>query len=1047
MPPRVRGEEHRRKAPLATLKYPCRMCEAEFPNREALLSHINFLHGQVRFYSTWLYEVYSKSPYVVNSTEKRSCVEHFAAAQRGGPLIPEDEAYTDFTDQAVQRKQLWAYLYGILNPDANPTMQAAATSWAGATPAAPEGRAFDTRISPTRIEERGFAACVFCAMLHWTENLARLYLTGPECTMKNPSAVADLLSADWYSDQWPLIPKAELLASAVEFPYQAEDESWTTKKCLMHKRRVTEDHLSGAAPALVCNDCHEAFWAAQPTLSKWSLANYNWLGRHPPIFRDATLGHQLLLALGRVVSTKVYLSSKGVDVVSRQHHQSWRKKFLQQGMSGTAIVYGNGSADDAMESFPPDDSVLQDSFMAVFSGPETAVILTPKEQEEQAKAALRKEVELHVCKATYEEQAALLMRTNYVYAKHKHGYKQHLVDKLPDAPALPSCFEACAKFIPHRSEEVDATKAIGPSNSTTAAQHELDAAEQDAEELDKWLSLMEDDHDEIAEMTSLPSLQGMLERMESMAGRIVANELLAVAEEDGYGAMDELGRERLRKICQEFHQTCAKVNRAQEVENLHWRVQAIAAGTDYGEDYCAGEHKTEDDAGVVSRGSSAGAATSAEEPKRIAQLRVPTSRKPCSWWSPEFWSIARPTDFCYGDCVWGFFALQPVSLKIPDWITRLWRVEEAECDVEEGEDYEAAPINRFGRSWYDLHILASFWRVTETTSSVHTFLKTPGAFGYTSSCAQVTPKMLEETMLRSEQCSKGKTSIHSILADKDLPSQLRSALTSLHQATASLVGSDGHRKLLQREGVAYTLRYGPALVFNTPNLADNKQPLLLIVQGVPVDLDADIANSYREMTERLAGDPVGQAIVFELMISLFFSCVLGVRSEQVGWRRGDVAKATSMWTSDGVAADITRPWCFGPVAAAFGPVEAQGRGSLHPHILLWLLMTELNDLLVWLARDRSVFKERLNRWMRELIASVGYCLCITRELTSVLSYPPPLGRTRFNNNQIILLQVVDVEYPISCVRCPILAAHACEDLHLRIVHNFQQGSPADACVQ
>ena len=57
----------------------------------------------------------------------------------------------------------------------------------------------------------------------------------------------------------------------------------------------------------------------EPELSKWSLSNLNWLGRHHPLMRDATLGHQLLLALGRVVSTKVYLSSKGVDVAANQY--------------------------------------------------------------------------------------------------------------------------------------------------------------------------------------------------------------------------------------------------------------------------------------------------------------------------------------------------------------------------------------------------------------------------------------------------------------------------------------------------------------------------------------------------------------------------------------------------------------------------------------------------------------------------------------------------------------------------------------------------------
>ena len=301
----------------------------------------------------------------------------------------------------------------------------------------------------------------------------------------------------------------------------------------------------------------------------------------------------------------------------------------------------------------------------------------------------------------------------------------------------------------------------------------------------------------------------------------------------------------------------------------------------------------------------------------------------------------------------------------------IWRREEAEYDAAEGENYEAAAINRFRRSWYGLHLFTSFWRVTETTSSVHTFMKTPGAFGYANTCAQITPKMIEDAMLRQEQASKGKTSLQSILADKDLPSQLRTALTSLHQATASLVGSDGHRKLLQREGVAYTLRYGPALIFTTPNLADNKQPLLLIVQGEPVEFDADVGNSYREMTERLAADPVGQAIVFELMMRLFFTRVLGIRPELIGSRRGNVMKPGKMWHGNGVAADFRTRWLFGPIAAAFGPVEAQGRGSLHPHILIWLLLTELSDLLVWMLRDRGSFKLRLNMWMRELVASVA----------------------------------------------------------------------------
>ena len=166
-----------------------------------------------------------------------------------------------------------------------------------------------------------------------------------------------------------------------------------------------------------------------------------------------------------------------------------------------------------MASFPPDDTVLQESFMAVFTGPESDVILSPEEQEEQARAALRKEVELHVCKSTYEAQANLLMRTNYVYAKDENAYRTDLVNKLPETPSLPVCFEACAKFVPTSSNEDDVTKATGPSSATTAAQQELEAAEQDSAELDKWLSLVEDNHDEVAEMTSLPALQGIVKTL------------------------------------------------------------------------------------------------------------------------------------------------------------------------------------------------------------------------------------------------------------------------------------------------------------------------------------------------------------------------------------------------------------------------------------------------------------------------------------------------------------------------------------------------------
>ena len=76
--------------------------------------------------------------------------------------------------------------------------------------------------------------------------------------------------------------------------------------------------------------------------------------------------------------------------------------------------------------------------------------------------------------------------------------------------------------------------------------------------------------------------------------------------------------------------------------------------------------------------------------------------------------------------------------------------------------------------------------------------------------------------------------------------------------------------------------FGPPLIFVTPNIADTKQPLLLIVQGEEFILGADVTASYREMTQRVARDPVGQAIVFELLIRLFFpkACCRDLRERE-----------------------------------------------------------------------------------------------------------------------------------------------------------------------
>jgi hypothetical protein len=67
-------------------------------------------------------------------------------------------------------------------------------------------------------------------------------------------------------------------------------------------------------------------------------------------------------------------------------------------------------------------------------------------------------------------------------------------------------------------------------------------------------------------------------------------------------------------------------------------------------------------------------------------------------------------------------------------------------------------------------------------------MKTPGAFAMSRAAAEITPSMMQEAQLKCQQGSQ-KASLQSIMKDQDLPHQLRTALKSMHQATAGLIGS------------------------------------------------------------------------------------------------------------------------------------------------------------------------------------------------------------------------------------------------------------------
>ena len=302
--------------------------------------------------------------------------------------------------------------------------------------------------------------------------------------------------------------------------------------------------------------------------------------------------------------------------------------------------------------------------------------------------------------------------------------------------------------------------------------------------------------------------------------------------------------------------------------------------------------------------------------------------------------------------------------------------------------------NRFEDDWITLHLFATLYLLSEQKQSAFAFLKN-GGMKWAAKVRDVSAEMLALAARVAPQCG-----IQALAQNKQVPQLVRDALNAMQAATANVVGTDGHRRLCRHEGHAYMSLFGPPLIFLTPNLADTKQPLLLVVQGYEVRLDALEAGNelpkYRDMMRRLARSPVAQTIVFEKILRLFFLHVLGVRPECLENRRKSVRTRAREWCTDGVAVSSVNVGIVGPIQAFRGEIEAQGRGSLHPHILVWLVCMSAYDVAQILQREPDALQERLRLWMRTVVASMETTVqassqALPRQFNNLASRVPPPG--------------------------------------------------------
>ena len=371
--------------PGASEQSPRCLCPAAFARRatsrrarigEDWLHHTMDEHGGLQRYRNALFSMLSLKPYAVTGQEWRAVVGNFS----------------EFFARS-------------------------AMDWESFTPDMKEAMKSDGGLPPqSRWEPRGRSACVFCARLLWREVLHDVFLAGPHCFMESPALVAELLAWEHYHQHWPDILATELKASAVKLRI---GESQDRRLVLLHKRRVHEPQATSDQPVCACEDCYEAFRHKKPLLCKYSLANHPWLGRWDPLFRNANLAHQMLLALARIVTTKVVLRPEGRATSRSGDGAQWDFLFHQSGMIGSAILFGNADAKEALAVFPP--KTVNGEFAVSFiskpkeSGPKGCPEGSERDESGEAQKEARRVVQgiakLKVHRAEFDRQAQALRTT------------------------------------------------------------------------------------------------------------------------------------------------------------------------------------------------------------------------------------------------------------------------------------------------------------------------------------------------------------------------------------------------------------------------------------------------------------------------------------------------------------------------------------------------------------------------------------------------------------------------------------------------------------
>ena len=757
------------------------------------------------------------------------------------------------------------------------------------------------------------------------------------CFCFGPAEKIDkFLSTERYKELMPHIPKDDLEYSSVCHPFYSYRWLAHTRRIPMLTPNTAGSKISCASARTgdphrtvnLCELCRKHLCKHEPTLPPLALANLFWLGRLHPLYKQLSLGEEMLLGLGRACYRKIMLGKTKQD-------ESY------SGLQGNTILLAQASP-KVSQVLPPDTTELQ----------ETLVVAYCKSIDE-----------IHASQMFTVSRDKFIKCAEYRKTVNPAFFDATIsADDLPEH-GVPESILACALPLPE-VENIRATM-DGPAKRQSLFSSGLDTEDAELAEVDET----EDTSGQTATIS-----HECTQVDEDGLGQVLIG--LDPAQDPEPARLFSALKFKLDSLEKEGTKLAASQRKPDmDSENMTfqadiaaqtWKCRKIAVDAQT----ILNKLKTVDPAKYERQ------LLDAEEPKVLA---VP-SGKPLNMYDPSTWSKCF-VHFLYGDCAPNLAARPNKKVTLQQLFASLLNREELQYDLPSDLEKYIAPCKSRFDSATMICVFADCLRRLRTLQAVRASFARKG---FEQDMRNIAKVAADEFFQWATKLGDGGAS-----KEPEGGSRIAAAMRHLQFASSMVPLTNGYRQMNRHIGTAMNILWGPLLLFCTINLADSYHPVVLHLYNSTTDtkegslqLDAAYLEhlastepampTLQTMRKICSSSPRSAAKFWLLLHDLILRHLFGIASAQLGHYRIQSPLGLLAKHQEDDFASSTSIGLAGFCTAMLGPLEDQGRGFVHAHFKLYGVPNGLEDVFRKVFENPAAFVEQSRKKLEQCAATLQY---------------------------------------------------------------------------